>query len=111
MPHPRLPLRLPLAVLADHELQVGVAGAALAADPAVLELGEVALEETNLVLAAHARRVGVGPADAEVVPHLAAVDGRRGLRDQLDAAHVLFSPTNVSNVCLVRVPVEREKKD
>lgn len=100
VPDASLPLRLPLAVLANHELQVRVAGAALAADPAVLELGKVALEEADLVLAADAGGVGVGPANRKMVPDLAAVDGRRGLRDQLDAPHVLPVP--------VRRRVERE---
>ena len=92
MPHPGLPLRLPAALLVRHPLQVGVARALLAADPAVLHLGEVALEEADLVLAVDAGRVGVLAHHAEVVVDLAAVDGRLGLRDELGAAHVLAVP-------------------
>lgn len=92
MPNIGLPLGLPLALLADHELEVGVLGALLAADPAVLHLGEVALEEADLVLAVDARRRGVLAHHAEVVEHLALVDRRLGLRDQLDPPHVLAIP-------------------
>lgn len=92
VPHVGQPLGLPLALLAGHPLQVGVAGALLAADPAVLELGEVALEEANLVLAVDARRVLVAAQNREVIEHLAAGNGGLGLRDQLDAAHGLAVP-------------------
>lgn len=87
-----LPLRLPLGVLRDHELQIRVISARLAGDPAVLHLDEVALEEADLVLAVLRRRVGVLAHHAEVVEHLAAVDSRFRLRDQLGAPHVLAVP-------------------
>lgn len=82
MPHVRLPLRLPLGVLGDHELKIGVRGALLARDPARLQLDEVRLEEADLVLAIDARRVHVFAHDREVVVYLAAVDSGLGLRDQ-----------------------------
>ena len=77
-----LPLiNTPLALLADHPLQLGVAGARLATDPAGLELSEVALEEVDLVLAEQTWGVVLLAGDGEVIPHLALVDGRRRLRN------------------------------
>lgn len=92
MPYARLPLRLPLAVLSDHELQIRIARRALATDPPVLQLGKVALEETNLVLPIHAWRIRVASHDAEMVPDLATVDRGGRLRDQLDTPHGLPIP-------------------
>ena len=92
MPNPRLPLRLPLALLARHPLQIRITRAALPANPAVLELGEMALEEADLVLAVDAGRVNVLAHDAKVVKHLARGNCRFRLRDQLDAPHVLAVP-------------------
>ncbi len=82
VPHISLPFRLPLRVLGDHELQVWVRGARLARNPAGFHLDEVRLEEADLVLAVHARRIGVLAHHREVVVHLAAVDGCLGLWDQ-----------------------------
>lgn len=81
MPHIRLPLGLPLGVLGDHELQVRVGRPRLARDPAGLHLDEVRLEEVDLVLAVHARRVRVLAHHREMVVYLAAVYGRFRLRD------------------------------
>lgn len=92
MPYLGLPLRLPLGVLRDHELQVRVVGALLAGDPAVLHLDEVRLEEADLVLAVLGGGVGVLAHHAEVVEDLAAVNSGLGLRDQLDTSHVLAVP-------------------
>ena len=92
VPHVGLPRRLPQALLLDHELQVRVLGALLAADPAVLHLGEVALEEANLVLAVDRGGVGGAAHHAEVVELLALVDALGSLRDQLGAAHGLAVP-------------------
>jgi len=69
-------------------LQVGVACARLAADPAVLELGEVALEEADLVLVCRAWHVGRRPLDGVVVVDCALVDGGLGLGNQLRPPHV-----------------------
>ena len=88
MPHVGDELDLPLALAAHHPLQVGVARAALAVDPAVLELREVAFEEGDLVLVGRARHVGAAALDAEVVVDLSACDGGFGLRDELRAPHV-----------------------
>lgn len=97
MPHAGLPRRhTPLGLLVDHPLQHRICRGALAAEPAVLHLGEVALEEVDLVLAGDAGRAGGGAVDvarhAEVVKDLARGDGGRRLRDQLDAAHRLAVP-------------------
>lgn len=103
MPHAHLPRRhTPLALLADHPLQLGITIPSLAANPAILHLGEVALEKVDLVLAVHAGRVRAVARHAEVIEDLAAVDGRRGLRDQLDTPHGLSVP--------VRGGVEREAR-
>lgn len=92
VPNVGLPLRLPLGVLRDHELQVGVLGALLTGDPAVLQLGKVAFEEADLVLAVLRRGIGILAEYAEVVKHFAAVDSSLSLGDQLDASHVLSIP-------------------
>lgn len=57
-----------------------------------LELGEVALEDADLVLARLGRGVDVAPHKREVVEHLALVHGGRGLRYELGAAHRLPVP-------------------
>ena len=88
VPLVRLQVNLPLALTAHKPLQVRVARALLAADPAVLELCEVALEEGDLVFVGGTGHVGATSLDAEVVVHSAAVDGCFGLRDQLGAPHV-----------------------
>jgi hypothetical protein len=85
----RLELDLPLALAADHPLQVGVGSPGLAVDPAVLELREVALKEADLVLIGCAGDVGRAPLDREVVEDGALVDGCLGLRNELSAPHVL----------------------
>lgn len=84
----RLQIDLPLALATHEPLQVRVRCALLAADPAVLELCEVALEESDLVFVCSTGHVGAAALDAEVVVHGAAIDGCFGLRDQLCAPHV-----------------------
>lgn len=93
MPHARIPRgRTPLALLVDHPLQLGIARGRLARDPTVLHLGEMALKKVDLMLAEDTGRIGAVAHHAEVVVNLALVDGRRGLRDQLDAPHRLAVP-------------------
>lgn len=92
VPDPGQELGAPPGITADHPPQEGVVGPGRAAQPPGLELGEVALEEGDLVLARLGGGVGVLPHDAEVVPDLAPVDGRGRLRDQLGPAHVLAVP-------------------
>lgn len=92
VPHAGGELLLPLHLAVGHPLEVGVFGAACAAKPADLHLGEVALEEVDLVLAGCGGRVGVAAHHAEVVPDLTRVDGGRGLRDQLGTSHRLAIP-------------------
>ena len=92
VPDHRVESRAPLAHAVDVPSQTSVARAGLAADQAVLHLREVALEEVDLVLERGARGVGAGAHHAEVVKDLAGVDGGRGLRDELGAAHVLAVP-------------------
>lgn len=89
VPLVRLELDLPLALAAHHPLQVGVRGAGLSVDPAVLQFGEVALEEANLVLVCSAGNVRGASLDREVVVNSALVDGSFGLWDELCAPHVL----------------------
>lgn len=88
MPDTGLPESLPLALAADHPLQVGVLVALLAVDPSVLHLGEVGLEEVDLMLMEDARGVLVAAHHGEVVEDLALVDRGLGLRNQLRPPHV-----------------------
>lgn len=88
VPHVSDELDLPLALSAYHPLQVGVARSALAVDPAILELREVALEEGDLVLVGRAGHIGGAALDAEVVVYFSACDGGLGLGDELCAPHV-----------------------
>jgi len=59
---------------------------------AVLHLGEVTLEEVDLVLSSRRRRVCACVLHGEVVEDLALVDGGAGLRDQLGTEHGLAVP-------------------
>lgn len=54
----------------------------------------MALKEINLVLTIDTRRIGPVAHHAEVVVDFALVDGRGGLRDQLDASHGLAIPVS-----------------
>lgn len=92
VPDVSFPDNIPLGSSSNSPSQRRVAGASGAAHPARLQLGEVALEEADLVLAVQARGVGVAALDAEMVVDLSLVDGRGGLGDQLGAAHVLAVP-------------------
>jgi hypothetical protein len=89
VPLVRLELSLPLALAADHPLQVGVRCAGLSVDPAVLELGEVTLEEADLVLVCRTGDVGGTPLDREMVEDGALVNSGFGLRNEFGAPHVL----------------------
>lgn len=100
MPKPRLPHRTPLTRPPHIPPKRRILSPTLSTNPPSLQLGKMALEEANLMLAIHARRVRVAAHDAEMVPHKPAVDGRAGLRDQLGAPHRLPVP--------VRRGVERE---
>jgi hypothetical protein len=84
-----LELGLPLALATHHPLQVGVRCTGLSADPAVLQLCEVALKEGDLVLVRCTRYVCTSPLDREVVVHCALVDSSLGLRNKLSTPHVL----------------------
>lgn len=92
MPDVSLPGDIPLGNSSNLPSKRGVAGAGRAADPARLQLSEVALEEADLVLAVQARGISIAALDAEMVVDLSAVDGRCGLGDQLSAAHGLAIP-------------------
>lgn len=87
-----LPLNIPLSLAIDHPAQVGVGLILATAEPASLELGEVALEEGNLMLLGGGGGVDVGALDAEVVVDTALVDGSLCLGNQLGTAHVLAIP-------------------
>lgn len=71
-----------------QNLQVGVASSLLSANPAILELGEMALEKRNLVLVCGAGHVCAGAFDGKVVKDCSLVDGGFGLGNQLCAPHV-----------------------
>lgn len=88
MPFVGLKLHLPLALSAHHPLQVGVAGTLLAVHPAIFELGEVTLEEADLVLIGGAWYIGGGSLNREVIVDGALVDGCGGLRNELSSPHV-----------------------
>jgi hypothetical protein len=92
VPDVSIPVDAPLGVSSNVPSQQRVAGASFAADPASLQLGEMALEEADLVFAEQARWVGRAALDAEVVEDVTTVDGSGGLRDQLGAAHGLAVP-------------------
>lgn len=92
VPDAGLPLHLPLGGASDEPLEARVLGAAGAGDEAALQLGEVRLEEGDLVLAGQRRRVLSLALDAEVVKDLAGGDGGARLGDQLGAAHGLAVP-------------------
>lgn len=119
MPHIRLELHLPLALSAHHPLQVGVGSSLFAADPAVFQLREMALEEADLVLVrctGHIRRTSL---DAEMIKHGALVDRCCGLWDQLRAPHVTVPFCSAVDgdlgtllgVCVARVLVRRGQVD
>lgn len=83
---------LPLTDTSNHPLQAVVAGRLLTADEAVLHLRKVRLEEAHLVLLVLGWWVHTGVLHAEVVVHLALVDGSGGLGDQLGAKHSIIVP-------------------
>jgi hypothetical protein len=91
VPFVGLELRLPLALSADHPLQVGVRCTGLPIDPAVLELREMALEEADLMLVCRTGDIGGTPLDREMVEDGTFVDSCLGLRDEFGAPHVLVS--------------------
>lgn len=97
VPLVRLELRLPFALAPDHPLQVRVGRARLAIDPPVLELGEVALEEGDLVFVCGAGHVCCGSLDGEVVVYRALVDGGFGLGDEFCPPHVRVPLCGVVN--------------
>lgn len=94
VPDARLHGDVPLLGRVGHPPEGGVAGAAAAAGQAVLQLGEVRLEEGDLVLARDRGAVGVLAHEREVVVQGARGDGARvvDLGDQLRAAHGLALP-------------------
>lgn len=92
VPHTGVPVDAPLGLATDAPPQQGVGDARGTGLPAGLELGKVALEEGDLVLAGGGGGVGVLAHKGEVVKDLALVDGGRGLGDQLGTAHVLAVP-------------------
>ena len=53
-----LKFNLPLALSANHPLQVCVAGSGFPANPAIFELGEMALEEGDLMFIGRAWYIG-----------------------------------------------------
>lgn len=85
---------VPLLCGVGHPLQSGITGATAAAGQAVLQFGEVRLEEGDLVFAGDGRGVGVLAHDGEVVVQRAGGDGAgvRSLGDELGTAHGLALP-------------------
>lgn len=100
VPDSRRKVCRPLCVAVHIPPQVCVASSRLPGDPASLHLGKMAFEKTNLVLPVDARKIRAIRHHAEVIPHLARVDRRRGLRNEFGAAHRLSIP--------VRRGVQRE---
>ena len=92
VPDASIPDNVPLRRSSNLPSQRRIARPRRATNPPRLQLGKVALEEADLVLAVQARGIGGAAHDAEMVVDLPAVDGRGGLRDQLGAAHVLPVP-------------------
>ena len=88
MPNIRNKLDLPLALPAYHPLQVGVAGPAFAIDPSILQLGEMAFEEADLVLICGAWDIGGRALDRKVIINRALVNGGLSLWNQFSPPHV-----------------------
>ena len=83
---------IPFADTTDHPSQVRVGGSTRTTDQAVFHLGEVALEEVDLMLEGRVWGIGVRSLHAEVVENFARVDSSFGLGDELGSAHVLAIP-------------------
>jgi hypothetical protein len=86
------PGRRPMRCSANIPSQEWIGGPRLAANPSRLQLREVGFEEANLVFAVDGGWVGGRFLYTEMIPHLASVDGSRGLRDQLCPPHRLAIP-------------------
>lgn len=92
VPHIGGKLDFPLRLTVGHPAEIGIRCATGAAEPADFHLGEVALEEVDLVLSGRGGRVCVAAQHAEVVPDLPRVDGRGRLWNQFRASHRLPVP-------------------
>ena len=68
--------------------QVGVASARLSVDPSIFQLGEMALEETDLVFVRRTRNIGRRSLDRKMVVDRALVDSSFRLGNQLCPPHV-----------------------
>lgn len=92
MPNIRFPNRTPLARSPNIPSERRIRSSALATNPSSLQLREMALEETDLVLAVYAGGIGRASFDAEMVPYFSGVDRGFGLGDQFGASHRLAVP-------------------
>jgi hypothetical protein len=92
VPDTSSPVSAPMRGTANVPSQQRVRSSRLSTDPTGLELGEMALEEANLMFAVDARWVGGGVHDAEMVVDLSRSDGSGRLGNQLGSTHVLPVP-------------------
>lgn len=92
MPDTSSPFSAPLRGTANIPSQERIRRSRLSANPTGLQLGEMTLEEADLMFAVDARWVGGSVHDAEMVVDLARCDGRGGLGNQFRSAHVLSVP-------------------
>jgi hypothetical protein len=97
VPDISLKLNLPLALTADHPLQVGIASPLFTIDPSVLQLREMAFEEADLVLIRGTGDIGGGSLDREVVVYSALVYGFFRLGNELCSPHIRVPLRSVVN--------------
>lgn len=94
VPNVGKPLSRPLRLSTNAPPEKVVGDTGSTREPTRLELGEVALEESDLVLTGGCRRVDILAHQGEVIVNLAADDGSVGLRDELCPSHVLAVPVS-----------------
>lgn len=84
----RFKVDLPLTLPTDHPLQVCVACPLLPANPSILQLGEMAFKEANLMFIRRTRYIRAASLDTEMIVHRAGVDRSFGLRNELGTPHI-----------------------
>jgi hypothetical protein len=94
-------LYFPLALTTNEPLQVSVGRAGFTVHPAILQLGEVAFKEANLVLISRTRLVCRAALDGEMVVKSSGSNSGFGLRNQLRPPPANFISTLILKGCLV----------